>query len=94
MYILSLTYKASLQEVDAELENHVRFLKKQYALGHFEASGRKVPRTGGVILSLMEDRAALEQVIQQDPFHQKGIAVYEIIEFIPSMTSDKFKSLL
>jgi uncharacterized protein YciI len=87
MYILSLTYKVDLKEIDKALPLHVQFLEKHYALGHFDASGRKVPRTGGIILSLMKDRTALEQVITEDPFYRQGLADYEIIEFVPSMTS-------
>ena len=47
MFIISLTYKVPLDRIDEELNNHVEFLKEQYALGNFQASGRKVPRTGG-----------------------------------------------
>lgn len=47
MFIVSLTYKRPLSEVDQHLEAHVAYLKQQYGDGHFIASGRKVPRTGG-----------------------------------------------
>ncbi|TAJ12310.1 GTP cyclohydrolase [Marinilabiliaceae bacterium JC017] len=86
MYIVSLTYKVPNDVVDEYLEAHVEFLKEQYHKGHFLASGRKVPRSGGVILSGIESIEALNQVINQDPFKQNGVADYEIIEFIPSMT--------
>lgn len=61
MFIISLTYKVPLEEVDKELNNHVRYLEEQYALGHFQVSGRKVPRTGGVILSQLKDKKQLEE---------------------------------
>ncbi len=94
MFIISLTYKASLEAIDRQLDNHVAYLKAQYALGHFVASGRKVPRTGGVILSQIAGREVLDKVLEQDPFYQHDLADYEIIEFIPSMTSESFKDLL
>lgn len=94
MFIISLTYKAPLEAIDRYLENHVSYLKAQYALGHFAASGRKVPRTGGVILSQIASREALDKVLEQDPFYLHDLADYEIIEFIPSMTSESFKDLL
>lgn len=94
MFIISLTYKASLERIDKELENHVRFLKEQYALGHFQASGRKEPRTGGIILSQMKNRNELEKVINKDPFHQNDLAEYDVTEFVPSMTSDELTCLL
>lgn len=63
MFIISLTYKETLESIDKELENHVQFLKDQYALGNFIASGRKVPRTGGIIMSQVKDKSELEKII-------------------------------
>lgn len=94
MFIISLTYKKSLEKVDAELEKHVVFLKKQFALGNFIASGRKIPRTGGIILSQVKNKSEIEKIIQNDPFYQKDLADYDITEFIPSMVSDKLHCLL
>jgi len=94
MFIVSLTYKVPLEKIDEELDNHIRFLKKQYALNNFHASGRKVPRTGGIILSLLNDKSKLEAILNEDPFSKKDLAKYDIIEFVPSMTSDELTSLL
>ena len=47
--------------------------------GWFLASGRKVPRTGGVILAIGE-RAGIEAYVAADPFTIHGIAEYEITE--------------
>ena len=86
MFIVSVNYKVSLDIVEQHLPAHVDYLKQQYALGHFIASGRQVPRTGGVILSNMESIAALDQVLEQDPFKQNKLADYAVTEFVPSMT--------
>lgn len=86
MFIISLTYKVSTSVVDEHLAAHVEFLKEQYARGNFIASGRKVPRTGGIILSNISGKQEVEKVIEQDPFNQNGVADYEIVEFVPSMT--------
>ncbi len=94
MFIISLTYKVALERIDRELENHVQYLKKQYALGNFMASGRKVPRTGGIIMSQIKDKSELEKVIQNDPFFKNELANYEITEFIPSMTCEEMKCIL
>jgi len=51
MFIKTLTYKAPLENIDKELENHISFFKKQYASGNFQASVRKKPRTGRIILA-------------------------------------------
>lgn len=87
MFIISLTYQKNLEEVDAHLSAHVEFLKSHYAKGVFLASGRKNPRTGGVILALAANKAEMEAIIACDPFYIHGVAQYEITEFIASMTS-------
>ena len=93
MFIINLTYKVELEEVDKHLEAHIAYLKQQYSQTNFIASGRKVPRTGGIILSQIKDKQDLLDILAQDPFHQHGLADYELIEFIPSMTSEAFENL-
>ena len=93
MFIASLTYKVALDEVDKHLNDHVAYLKKQYADGNFIASGRKVPRTGGIILSNLETEDELRSILQEDPFYKMQIADYEITEFIPSMVGAGFENL-
>ena len=44
MFVIELTYKVSLAEIDAMMAAHVRFLKKYYASGNFVVSGRKMVR--------------------------------------------------
>ncbi len=79
MFILSLTYLKSNDEADGQMEPHMAWVKEGYAKGWFLASGRKVPRTGGVILAIGE-RAAIEAYVAADPFTIHGIAEYEITE--------------
>jgi uncharacterized protein YciI len=93
MFIVSLTYKRPLEEVDTHLDAHVAYLKQEYANGNFIASGRKVPRTGGIILCNVKTRDALDAILAKDPFHIAGIADYEIIEFVPSMVAESFEKL-
>ena len=93
MFIVSLTYNCPLEEIDRHLEAHVAYLKQQYADGHFIASGRKVPRTGGVILAKVKNREELEAILGKDPFNIAGIADYEITEFVASMAATGFKNL-
>ena len=81
MFIILLSYKKPLSEVEAHIAAHRVFLDQGYQNNIFIASGPKVPRTGGVILARLPSRADVEALIQQDPFYQEGIADYEIIEF-------------
>ena len=88
MFVIELLYKASLQEIDAHMTAHVRFLKKYYAAGHFLVSGRKIPREGGIILAVGKTREEIEAIVKEDPFHQHGLADFRIIEFRASQKAD------
>lgn len=94
MFIINLTYKTELEKVDQHLNDHIEFLNEQYELGNFLASGRKVPRTGGIILSNVENETELEKIIGKDPFKINELADYELTEFIPSKTCDELKFLM
>ena len=94
MFIINLTYTAHLDKIDEFLEDHITFLNEQYELGHFIVSGRKVPRTGGIILSSVTSKTELERIIVKDPFNKNQLANYEITEFVPSKTCDELKFLL
>lgn len=94
MFVVSLTYVCGMEKVEACLDAHVAYLKAQYERGFFIASGRKVPRTGGVIFAEMPSREALEAVLAEDPFYTEGVATFEVTEFVPSMAAPGFECLL
>ncbi len=94
MFIVSLTYKVPLEKVDQLIPEHIEFLDKQYRLGHFQLSGRKVPRTGGVILASVEGREQLEQILEEDPFYRENIANYEVTQIVFTKSSSALKSVL
>ncbi len=94
MYIINISYKSPLTVVDQYIDEHIQYLNKQYKLGNFIASGRKVPRTGGIILSKIDTKEKLQAIIEEDPFKINDVADYELIEFIPSKTSDELKFLM
>ncbi len=81
MFVIDLEYVADLDAIDAAMKEHVVFLKRQYAAGRFVASGRKVPREGGVILAVGESREQIEALMAEDPFCKKGLARARVIEF-------------
>lgn len=94
MFLFLLTYIKPLPEVEKLLPAHIRYLDAQYRAGHFLCSGRKVPRTGGVILCDFPTREEAEEAMRQDPFFREGIARYELVEFVPSKASEGFQKLL
>lgn len=88
MFVIELTYKADLRDIDAHMTAHVRFLNKYYADGTFLVSGRKIPRDGGIILAAGRTRQEIEALIKEDPFYQHGLADFRVIEFRASQRAD------
>lgn len=87
MFVLELTYTAPLDEVEALLEAHLEWVNEQYEAGVFVASGRKVPRDGGVILAVGDDRDRMEAVVASDPFVQEEVCGYRITQFVMGRTA-------
>ena len=81
MFIINLTYIEPLEVVEKHLQEHINFLNHYYAEGLFIASGRKNPRTGGIILMQAENKEVVQEIIRQDTFYKNKIAQYDIIEF-------------
>jgi uncharacterized protein YciI len=88
MFIIELTYKVPLDQIDAQMPAHMRFLKKYYASGHFLVSGRKIPRDGGIIVAVGASREQVEAMAREDPFCARGLADYRLIEFRASQHAD------
>ncbi|HZU55542.1 MAG TPA: YciI family protein [Actinocrinis sp.] len=84
MFVITLTYKVSLELVDKHIPAHVEWLKKHYEAGMLLATGPRVPRTGGVILARPVPREQIDEFIAGDPFRVHGIADYDVVEFAPS----------
>ncbi|OJF13677.1 YciI family protein [Couchioplanes caeruleus] len=93
MFVVTLTYRTDLTQIDEALQDHVAWLDQQYADGVFIASGPRVPRVGGVILARNLSREDLERRLATDPFHQRGLADYAVTEFVPARTAEGFAHL-
>ena len=83
MFVVILEYVADLAEIDAALPAHGTWLEEQYERGLFIASGRREPRTGGIILA-NGTRKEVETAIAADPFAMRKLARHTVIEFHPS----------
>jgi len=91
MYIVSLTYHRPIEEVESHLEGHIAWLKHHFQAGIFIASGRKNPRTGGVILVKDMERTKLDAILAEDPF--VAVANYEVTNVALTTTSAGFEAL-
>ncbi|MEU0935044.1 YciI family protein [Embleya sp. NPDC005971] len=94
MFVITLTYTAPIEDVDALMPEHLEWLDRHYAAGALVASGRRVPRTGGVILARAADRDALDALLAEDPFRREGVAAYDVVEFAPTRTAPGLEGLL
>lgn len=94
MFVIKLTYKASIAKIDELRPDHLKFLDQYYENGLFLASGRQEPLVGGIIIALGDDKTKIEDVIKQDPFYQYDVADFEIIQFHANKFHPKLKDLL
>lgn len=94
MFIIDLNYIKPLDELDAHIGDHVTFLRKYYKKNVFIASGRKVPRTGGIILAQASSREEVGNIMAEDPFIIHRVAEFTITEFLTSQVHPGLKGLL
>lgn len=94
MFLVSIEYRVELSEIEKHLESHRAFLEKCYQQKIFILSGRKIPRTGGVIIASVQSREVLESILESDPFKKNQLASYEITEFLPTMYDSDLTNII
>jgi uncharacterized protein YciI len=94
MFIINLNYIVPLERLDAQMTEHVKFLSKYYKQNVFVASGRKVPRTGGIILALAKSKEEVHQIMSEDPFITNKLAEFSVTEFMTSQVHPELKKFL
>ena len=94
LFIIDLHYVAPLEKLDEAMQAHMRFLNEHYERGNFIASGRKVPRTGGVIIATAADKEEVDQWMRKDPFCKLGLSNFTITEFQTSQSNPAFRKFL
>jgi uncharacterized protein YciI len=94
MFVIELIYKVELSEIDAHMKAHMAYLNKHYAAGTFVVSGRKVPRDGGIILAVGDDKEKVEAIVREDPFVRENLADFRVIQFRASQRAKNLDSLI
>jgi uncharacterized protein YciI len=83
MYAIAiLRYRRPIEEVVEHTPPHRAYLRELKAAGTLVAAGPMDPRYGGMFLLRVPDdnpQAALDQLRDDDPFYQAGIAQYELM---------------
>jgi uncharacterized protein YciI len=94
MFIIDLKYIVPLEQLDEYMAEHVKYLNMYYKADVFIVSGRKVPRTGGIILAQADSKEILEKIIADDPFYKHKLAEFTITEFNASKSHPDLKGLI
>jgi uncharacterized protein YciI len=83
MYAMIIVrYRRPLAEIEAVTEAHRAYLRQLQEQGILVASGPLEPRFGGMWLVRVQDEnplAELDALMAGDPFHQQGLANYELL---------------
>ena len=85
--LIMINYVVPLDEVDRHMKPHIDWLERGYVEGLFLMSGRREPRTGGVIVC-RGHKAEVEALAASDPFVTSGAATIEVIEFNASWAAE------
>jgi uncharacterized protein YciI len=94
MFIIEITYKASLQQVDEAMKDHMMYLQKYYNQELFLLSGRKDPRKGGIILVNGSDAKEVRKVAREDPFYKMGLSKFRLIAFNASQANKHLAKII
>ena len=94
MFIIELIYIQSLKAIDKHMREHMQYLDKYYASGNFIMSGRKIPRTGGIIIAKGATKKAVEKIMKEDPFYKHGLAECTLTEFNASQKAKNIDELM
>ena len=94
MFLIDMTF-TDFDKITPELTTqHRQYLAQQYESNQLMFGGRKVPRTGGILISQHQSKEELIQMLSADPFVQSGAVRYDIIEFVPVMAAPAYGHLL
>ncbi|MFW2588376.1 YciI family protein [Sagittula sp. SSi028] len=83
LFVIDIRYTAGPDRIEPLRESHMAFIAECLAEGFILVSGPKVPRTGGMIIAVAPDRAAVTERMAQDPFVREGVIALEVTEFTP-----------
>lgn len=93
--VVLIRYRRPMEEVAEATPDHRAYLAGLHQQGILLASGPFDPRTGGMLLLRIpdEDPSLLERIRDGDPFHQRGLADYELQRWAPTIGVDELARL-
>ncbi len=95
MFIVTLTYQVSMDEIDNHLQSHLEWLQSYYNQGKLLVNGRRNDGVaGGVIVAYHLTRDELDAAMSEDPFISNHLATYDVVEFTPRMAAPSLSFLV
>jgi uncharacterized protein YciI len=94
VFVVTLTYAVEPARVRAASDAHLAWVDRQFDAGVFVASGRSVPRTGGVIMARGVSREEQDRLLATDPFAEQALVTYDVKEFEPRRAAPGLEELL
>ena len=81
MFVLISRFQRPVEEVNRSFALHSAWVQRQYEAGRFLVSGRREPPIGGIAIARAASEQELREVLNTDPYQQRGLAEYEIFAF-------------
>ena len=94
MFLVDMHFTDMTKITPVLTEQHKQYLHQQYQTNKLMFGGRKVPRTGGILISMHASEAELVSMLAADPFIKSGAVHYEITEFVPVMAAAAYADLI
>lgn len=94
VFIIILRYVVPMDVVETHTAAHRAWLDDCIEKGLLEATGAFTPRNGGALIAKAANRAAVQTLLEQDPFYVHGVAEYQVFEWAPTKFSPAFKTAL
>jgi len=94
MVVIISKYIKPLEEIDALLTEHRKYLDACYGKSLFICSGRQVPRVGGLIIANVASVEEAREIMKKDPFSIHGATEYQFIEFSPAKYDERFSCFI
>jgi uncharacterized protein YciI len=81
MFVLISRFQKPLEEVNRSFPAYSAWVQRNYESGRFLVSGRREPLIGGIIVARVSSEQELREILNTDPYCQKGLAKYEVFAF-------------
>ena len=93
IFVATLTYRVPMDQVEAATADHRAYVKTLHEQGKLLASGPFAPRVGGMLMLQAGSRDEVDMMLVDDPFLDRGIATYEVRQWIPTIGQDALEAM-